>query len=132
MDLVEYWIHEGLISGNWTDAYKRAHDIVNILVGASLVQSSEGSLSIKMHDLIRDLASGILSLEVEGCQFLLRDYSRMTQLSDTENSSLHRSLESFEGNRQLILESRQFLLRAAAGLTKPPLNEEWEDVGLHV
>ncbi|KAK7814658.1 disease resistance protein [Quercus suber] len=127
LDLVEYWIHEGLISGNWTDAYKRAHDIVNILVGASLLQSSEDSLSIKMHDLIRDLASGILSLEAEGCQFLLRNYSRMTQLSDTENSSSHRSLETFEGNRQLILESRQFLSRAAAGLTEPPLNEEWEE-----
>ena len=126
-DLVEYWIHEGLISGNWTDAFKRAHDIINILVGASLLQSSEDGLSIKMHDLIRDLASGILSLEVEGCQFLLRNYSRMTQLSDMGNSSSHRSPESFEGNKQLILESHQFLSRAAACLTEPPLNEEWEE-----
>ena len=126
-DLVEYWIHEGLISGNWTDAFKRAHDIINILVGASLLQSLEDGLSIKMHDLIRDLASGILSLEVEGCQFLLRNYSRMTQLSDMGNSSSHRSPESFEGNKQLILESHQFLSRAAACLTEPPLNEEWEE-----
>uniref|UniRef100_A0A2N9G6P8 AAA+ ATPase domain-containing protein n=1 Tax=Fagus sylvatica TaxID=28930 RepID=A0A2N9G6P8_FAGSY len=87
-------------------------------------------LSIKMHDLIRDLASGILSLEAEGCQFMLRNYSRITQLSDTGNSSSYRSLESFEGNRQSILESRQFLSRAAAGLTEPPLKEEWEEAKL--
>uniref|UniRef100_A0A2N9FDV1 AAA+ ATPase domain-containing protein n=1 Tax=Fagus sylvatica TaxID=28930 RepID=A0A2N9FDV1_FAGSY len=129
-DLVGYWIHEGLISGNWTDAYKRGHDIVNILLGASLLQISEDTLSIKMHDLIRDLASGILSLEAEGCQFMLRNYSRITQLSDTGNSSSYRSLESFEGNRQSILESRQFLSRAAAGLTEPPLKEEWEEAKL--
>ena len=129
-DLVGYWIHEGLISGNWTDAYKRGHDIVNILLGASLLQISEDTLSIKMHDLIRDLASGILSLEAEGCQFMLRNYSRITQQSDTGNSSSYRSLESFEGNRQSILESRQFLSRAAAGLTEPPLKEEWEEAKL--
>ena len=30
-ELVEYWIEEGLISGNCTDTYKRGHDIVDVL-----------------------------------------------------------------------------------------------------
>ncbi|KAF3956676.1 hypothetical protein CMV_018218 [Castanea mollissima] len=126
--LVEYWIEEGLVAGNWTDSYKRGCDIVNILVEASLLQKLEGGLSIKMHDLIRDLALGILSLETEGCQFLLRSYSRMTQLSHMGNGSFFRPIVSFKSNQPLILEDHQFLSRAGAGLTELPLKEKWEEV----
>ncbi|XP_030948976.1 disease resistance protein At4g27190-like [Quercus lobata] len=126
-ELVEYWIEEGLISGNCTDAYKRGYDIVGILVGASLLQSSECGLSIKMHDLIWDLASVILSLEAEGCQFLLRSCSRMTKQTDMGDSSSYRLLESFQSNKQSILHGHQFLVRAGAGLTEPPLKDEWEE-----
>ncbi|KAK7824605.1 putative disease resistance protein [Quercus suber] len=123
-ELVEYWIEEGLISGNCTDIYMRGCDIVGALVGASLLQSSECGRSIKMHDLIRDLAVGILSLEWEGYQFLFRSYSRMAQHSDMGNSSSYRLLESFRSNRQSILHGRQFLLRAGVGLTEPPVKDE--------
>ncbi|XP_030948995.1 disease resistance protein RPS2-like [Quercus lobata] len=125
--LVEYWIEEGLVAGNWTDSYKRGCDIVNILVEASLLQKLEGGLSIKMHDLIRNLALGILSLETEGCQFLLRSYSRMTQLSHIGNSSFFRPIVSFKSNQPLILEDHQFLSRAGAGLTELPLKQKWEE-----
>ena len=127
LKLVEYWIEEGLVAGNWTDSYKRGCDIVNILVEASLLQKLEGGLSIKMHDLIRDLALGILSLETEGCQFLLGSYSRMTQPSHMGNSSYFRPIVSFKSNQPLILEDHQFLSRAGAGLTELPLKEKWEE-----
>ncbi|XP_030936495.1 disease resistance protein RPS2-like [Quercus lobata] len=126
-ELVEYWIEEGLISGNCTDIYMRGCDIVGALVGASLLQSSESGRSIKMHDLIRDLAVGILSLEGEGYQFLFRSYSKMAQHSDMGNSSSYRLLESFRSNRRSILHGRQFLLRAGVGLTEPPVKDEWEE-----
>ena len=126
-ELVEYWIEEGLIRGNCTDIYLRGCDIVGALVGASLLQSSECGRSIKMHDLIRDLAVGILSLEREGYQFLFRSYSKMAQHSDMGNSSSYRLLESFRSNRQSILHGRQFLLRAGVGLTEPPVKDEWEE-----
>nr|POE97198.1 disease resistance protein [Quercus suber] len=105
----------------------RGCDIVGALVGASLLQSSECGRSIKMHDLIRDLAVGILSLEGEGYQFLFRSYSKMAQHSDMGNSSSYRLLESFQSNRQSILHGRQFLLRAGVGLTEPPVKDEWEE-----
>ena len=40
-ELVEYWIEEGLIRGNYTDIYLRGCDTVGALVGASPLQSSE-------------------------------------------------------------------------------------------
>ena len=129
-ELVEYWIEEGLISGNCTDTYKRGHDIVDVLVGAYLLQSSECGLSIKMHDLIRDLASVILSLEAEGCRFLLRSCSRMTMQTVMGDSSSYRLLESFQSNKPSILHGHQLLLRAGASLTVPPLEDEWEEAKL--
>ena len=113
-ELVDYWIQEGLVAGNRPDSYKRGRGMVDILVGASLLQSVQVGLSIKMHYLIRDLASRILSLEVEGCQFLCGSHSKMTQLSHT-------------GNRLPILEYHRFLSRAGAGLIELPLKEEWEE-----
>ncbi|KAK7824614.1 disease resistance protein rps2 [Quercus suber] len=106
--------------------YASLHSL-GALVGASLLQSSECGRSIKMHDLIRDLAVGILSLEGEGYQFLFRSYSKMAQHSDMGNSSSYRLLESFQSNRQSILHGRQFLLRAGVGLTEPPVKDEWEE-----
>ncbi|CAB4319440.1 unnamed protein product [Prunus armeniaca] len=73
-ELVKYCIQEGLISGNWDDACKRGHEIVDILVGASLLQSTKGGLSIKMHAMVRDLASVIILSKAERLQFLLRPY----------------------------------------------------------
>ncbi|KAF3964182.1 hypothetical protein CMV_011500 [Castanea mollissima] len=113
-ELVYYCIQEGLVAGNRPDSYKRGRGIADILVAASLLQSVQAGLSIKMHHLIRDLASRILSLEVEGCQFLCGSYSKMTQLSHM-------------GNRLPILEYHRFLSRAGAGLIELPLKEEWEE-----
>ncbi|XP_030940066.1 disease resistance protein RPS5-like [Quercus lobata] len=75
-ELVDYWIQEGLVARNRPDSHKRGSDIVDFLLGASLLQSVQVGLSIKMHNLIRDLASRILSLEVEGHQFLCGSYSK--------------------------------------------------------
>ncbi|KAK7814653.1 disease resistance protein, partial [Quercus suber] len=97
--LVDYWIQEGLVAGNWPDSYKRGSDI-SVQVG----------LSIKMHNLIWDLASRILSLEVEGCQFVCGSYSKMTQLSHMRN-------------RLPILDYHRFLSSAGAGLIELPLPE---------
>ncbi|ONH89720.1 hypothetical protein PRUPE_8G012000 [Prunus persica] len=101
-ELVKYYIQEGLISGNWDDACKRGHEIVDILVGASLLQSTKGGLSIKMHAMVRDLASMIILSKAERCQFLSKsgaglreslpvekwEQAKMIALMDNELSSL--------------------------------------------
>lgn len=117
-EFINYCILEGIITGSWANAYRMGQDIVDSLVRSSLMQVTEGGGSIKMHHLIRDLALGILSSPAEGCQFLLEAYSRLTEPSNPESSSSSMSLESPE--------SYQFLLRAGAGLTEPPLEKEWK------
>ncbi|KAK6255492.1 hypothetical protein SCA6_016797 [Theobroma cacao] len=63
-EFVKYCIQEGLIAGSMADAYKRGHDIVTILERAFLLESTSNH-SIKMHDMMRDLALAILSQEEE-------------------------------------------------------------------
>ncbi|XWS13138.1 hypothetical protein CRYUN_Cryun36dG0011900 [Craigia yunnanensis] len=120
-EFVKYSIQEGLITGSTTEAYKRGHDIVTVLVHASLLESINNH-SIKMHDMMRDLALRILSQE-EGSQFLLRAYSKPLNL---ENHSLLGPHKSPESNRLFIPDGHQFILKAHSGLTEPLSVEEWE------
>ncbi|KAK6279533.1 hypothetical protein POUND7_019800 [Theobroma cacao] len=120
-EFVKYCIQEGLIAGSMADAYKRGHDIVTILERAFLLESTSNH-SIKMHDMMRDLALAILSQE-EGSQFLLRAYSKALKLG---NHSLPGPQESPQSNRLFIPNDHQFILRAGSGLTEPPSVEEWE------
>ncbi|KAJ0028591.1 hypothetical protein Pint_36255 [Pistacia integerrima] len=132
---IEYCIQEGLITGAQADAHKRGHYIVDVLVHASLLQVTEGGDSIKMHDLIRDLALGILSsmpkdsqflLRSEGIQNLLSAYSGSVELLNAGSSSSSRSLNILESSRLCIPKGNQFLSRVGAGLTEPPPTEEWK------
>ncbi|KAK1578137.1 hypothetical protein Q3G72_027839 [Acer saccharum] len=118
-ELIEYCIQEGVIDGSGGDVHKRGLDIVNDLKRASLLQDTKDDNSIKMHDLIRDLALGILSSVAEGSQYLLRTGS----LKEPSNPAS--SLPPPENSRLNIPEGHQFLLRAGAGLTEPPSEEEW-------
>ena len=120
-EFIENCIYEGVIAGSLGNAGKRGWDIIDILVGASLLQVTEAGDSIKMHDSIRDLALGILSVS-EDSQFLLRAYSRLTEPSNSASTSSSRTLEVPEGHH--------FLLRAGAGLTEPPSLKEWEQAKL--
>ncbi|OMP06410.1 Disease resistance protein [Corchorus olitorius] len=119
-ELVKYYIQEGLVSGSMAGAYKRGHDIVGVLVHAFLLESTNNH-SIKMHDIMRDLALQILSQE-EGSQFLLTAYSKALNLG------YHSALgpqESPESNRLFIPDGHQFILRAGSCLIEPPAAEEW-------
>ncbi|CAB4289075.1 unnamed protein product [Prunus armeniaca] len=90
------------------------YELVNIVSkGASLLQSTKGGLSIKMHAMVRDLASVIILSKAERLQFLLRPYL------------LYRPLESPESNRLLIDEGCQFLLKGGAGLRESLPAEKW-------
>ncbi|KAJ4723668.1 Disease resistance protein [Melia azedarach] len=121
---IEYCIQERIITGSRVDAHQRGSSIVNALVRASLLQVTGGGDSIKMHDLIRDLAVGILSA-AEGSQFLLGAYSRLTEQAYPEHSFPSRSLPTPESSELIIPEGHQFLFRVGAGLPEPPSEEEW-------
>lgn len=129
-ELVKNCFQEGLISGNWEDACKRGHEIVDILVDAFLLQSTKDGIAVKMHDVVRDLASMIILSKQERFQFFLRPYSRLTRPSNSGISSLYRPLENPESNGLAISEAYQFLCRGGAGWREAPLKEEWEKANM--
>ncbi|XP_022761545.1 LOW QUALITY PROTEIN: disease resistance protein At4g27190-like [Durio zibethinus] len=110
-EFVDYCIQEGLIAGSWSDAFERGHDILDALLRALLLETTEGGRLIKMRDVMRDLALGILSSDTELCQFLQRTYSKPLKPEDRSSST------SADG---------QYLSRVVAGLTEPPTEKEWE------
>ncbi|XP_077228794.1 disease resistance protein At4g27190-like [Tasmannia lanceolata] len=67
--LIEYWRGEGFIDG--AGAYDKGHAIVKHLIDASLFESVETD-SVKMHDVMRDLALRITSPTGDGYRFLVR------------------------------------------------------------
>ncbi|KAL9431905.1 hypothetical protein AB3S75_026999 [Citrus x aurantiifolia] len=130
VEFIDYCIQEGIIVGTLANAHKRGHQIVDVLVDASLLLINEVHNSIRMPGLMKDLAFGILSSSAgdrcflstaEGFQFLSRAYSRLAELPNAGTSSLR----SPERSRLFIPEAYQFLLGARAGLTEPPSEEEW-------
>ncbi|XP_077228772.1 disease resistance protein At4g27190-like [Tasmannia lanceolata] len=68
-ELIEYWRGEGFING--AGAYDKGHAIVKHLIDASLFESAETD-SVKMHDVMRDLALRITSPTGDGYRFLVR------------------------------------------------------------
>ncbi|KAI8027110.1 Disease resistance protein SUMM2 [Camellia lanceoleosa] len=62
-ELIEYWISEGLIRemGNRESMNSKGHTILNKFINTYLLEESEWKESVKMHDLIRDMALKITS-----------------------------------------------------------------------
>ncbi|XVF65772.1 hypothetical protein PTKIN_Ptkin09bG0277100 [Pterospermum kingtungense] len=114
-EFIEYCIQEGLIAGSWSDAYEMGYDIVDALVHALFLETTDNGRSIRMRDVMKDLALGILSSDTDGCQLLLATHSKPLK-PEIESSS----------TRLSIADGHQFLLEAAAGLTRPPTAEKWE------
>ncbi|KAK6930488.1 NB-ARC [Dillenia turbinata] len=115
-DLIEGYIRESLIEGNTLAAQKKGNHIIRALIDSSLLENGDNESSIKMHDMVRDLALWIIMPEEEGCQFLVGYDLR----------SSRRSLEFPERIKLLEADSHRFLLRAGAGLVEPPSNEDWQ------
>ncbi|WCJ41259.1 Disease resistance protein At4g27190 [Euphorbia peplus] len=105
-NLVEYWIQEGLITGNLIDAHKMGHAIVEILIDAAILERSRDRACVRMHGILRDLASSLISAKGEG---LTVDGSD--------------PLSSFGSTDP---EGHEHFFRAGAGLTEPPPEKEWE------
>ncbi|KAJ0035491.1 hypothetical protein Pint_26074 [Pistacia integerrima] len=124
-NFIDYCIKESIIIGPQADAHKRGRYIIDVLVRKSLLEVTKDGDSIKMQGLIRDLALGILSSAAEGSQFLLKPYSRHKELSN-QSSSSSRSVNGSEIGIFPIPVGDQLLLRAGAGLTEPPSEEEWK------
>ncbi|XP_074283906.1 disease resistance protein RPS2-like [Silene latifolia] len=102
--LVNRFITEGLLGGATMVAYKRASDIVGLLVKASLLEASNETMMVRMHNMIRDSALAILQFSREGRQMFLG--RRLGKL----------------GTKQVD----KYLIKIGDQLKEPPPLEEWE------
>ncbi|KAK3035516.1 hypothetical protein RJ639_033975 [Escallonia herrerae] len=123
-ELIRHCIQEGFISGHLTDACQRGHDIVESLLDAGLLETTDDGLTVTMHDVIRDLAFWIISTKLEDSQFMrnmnLRSipdpffedmpYLQVLNLSQTGIKSLPTSLFKCHKLLVLVLRDCPFLL----------------------
>ncbi|XP_074281399.1 disease resistance protein RPS2-like [Silene latifolia] len=102
--LVKCFITEGLLGRPTKAAYKRASDIVGLLVKASLLEASHETMMVRMHSMIIDSALEILSSSTEGRQmFLGRGLGKL-------------------GDEQVD----KYLIKVDAQLKEPPPLQIWE------
>ncbi|KAK3000842.1 hypothetical protein RJ639_021349 [Escallonia herrerae] len=106
-ELIRHCMQEGFISGHLADACQRGHDIVESLLDAALLETTDDGLTVTMHEVIRDLALWIISTMPEDSQFMV---SKGVKVRRPENKEL------------------SVLCSAYAGLKKPPPKNEWERV----
>ncbi|KAK2979369.1 hypothetical protein RJ640_018449 [Escallonia rubra] len=104
-ELIKHCIQEGFISGHLADACQRGGDIVESLLDADLLETTDDGLTVTMHDVIRDLALWIISTKPEDSQFMVNKGVKVT----------------WPENKELSV-----LCGAYAGLEKPPPKNEWE------
>ncbi|XP_074281410.1 uncharacterized protein LOC141606254 isoform X2 [Silene latifolia] len=102
--LVNRFITEGLLGRPTMAAYKKANDIVGLLVKASLLEASNETMMVRMHNMIRDSALAILPFSREGRQMFFG-----------------------HGLRKLGTEQvDKYLIKIGDQLKEPPPLEEWE------
>ncbi|XP_050244463.1 disease resistance protein At4g27190-like [Quercus robur] len=101
-DLVRYWRAEGLIGEgqNWEDMDEGISLIEN-LKDSCLLEDGPWTSSVKMHDVVRDVAIWISSTSEDGCKSLVRSGIGLSEISVGEfSNSNSNSLDrvSFMGN----------------------------------
>ncbi|XP_071939613.1 disease resistance protein At4g27190-like [Coffea arabica] len=124
IELINYWIQEGLVTGNSADASRKGFRIVRHLTEASLVEPVDG-VSIKMHDLIRDLASWIILSEEGSLDFLVG--RKFNKVGNQELMLEPRTISIAKSPQKLPRVENCLLSRAGAGLLLPPKESEWEE-----
>lgn len=132
--LVDCIIAEGLLGGRTIAAYKRGHDIIGQLVGASLLEATENGAKVIMHNEIRDSALAILSSDIEGYQVLTRYYLRPSVVLESKRDEVQSMKEGSttgtlvgrpDRSNMLSPNIHKYLARAGAYLKEPPTLEEW-------
>ncbi|XP_027166645.1 probable disease resistance protein At4g27220 [Coffea eugenioides] len=121
IELINYWIQEGLVTGNSADASRKGFRIVRHLIEASLVEPVDG-VSIKMHDLIRDLASWIILSEEGSLDFLVG--RKFNKVRNQELMLEPRTISIAKSPQKLPRVENCLLSKAGAGLLLPPEESE--------
>jgi disease resistance protein RPS2 len=88
-ELVQYWLAEGLIDEQqyYVDSISRGIALIKDLKDSCLLEDGAREGTVKMHDVVRDVAIWIASTSEDGCQFLVRSGIRLNGISVEEFSN---------------------------------------------
>ncbi|XP_034689087.1 disease resistance protein At4g27190-like [Vitis riparia] len=88
-ELVQCWLAEGLLGSqqNYRDAQNRALALIENLKNCCLLEPGDSTGTVKMHDVVRDVAIWISSSLSDGCKFLVRSGIRLTEIPMVELSN---------------------------------------------
>ncbi|KAG7591838.1 P-loop containing nucleoside triphosphate hydrolase [Arabidopsis thaliana x Arabidopsis arenosa] len=93
--LIKYWIYEGFIDGSRNDdgADNQGYDIIGLLVHANLLMDGVLTVTVKMHDVIREMALWIASKFGEQKEtFCVRSGAQLRQIPKDINWELVRRI----------------------------------------
>lgn len=85
-ELVRYWLAEGLIDEqeNHEDSFNRGISLIENLKDHCLLEDGASEGTVKIHDVVRDVAIWIASSLENRCKSLVRSGAGLTEVSETE------------------------------------------------
>ncbi|KAK4850478.1 hypothetical protein QYF36_007105 [Acer negundo] len=99
-ELVKCWLGEGLIDEqkNYEESYNRGIALIENLKDSCLLEHGAYKGTVKMHDVVRDVAIWISSTMEDGCKSIVRSGIGLTRISEVEMSECLKRV-SFMNNR---------------------------------
>ncbi|KAE8125650.1 hypothetical protein FH972_020430 [Carpinus fangiana] len=103
-ELAQCWLAEGLLDEkeNYEDSFNRVINLIEILKDSCLLENGARMDTVKMHDVIRDVAIWIASLLEDGCKSLVCSGSGLSEMSIVELSNSLKRV-SFMNNKIIRL-----------------------------
>jgi disease resistance protein RPS2 len=100
-ELAQCWLAEGLLDEqeNYEDSFNRVIDLIENLKDSCLLEDGAREDTVKMHDVVRDVAIWIASSSEDGCKSLVRSGVGLSEMSVVELSDNSLKRVSFMNNK---------------------------------
>jgi disease resistance protein RPS2 len=100
-ELAQCWLAEGLLDEqeNYEDSFHGAINLIEILKDSCLLNDGAREDTVKMHDVVRDVAIWIASSSEDGCKSLICSGIGLSEMSVVELSDNSLKIISFMNNK---------------------------------
>ncbi|XP_059441574.1 disease resistance protein At4g27190-like [Corylus avellana] len=107
-ELAQCWLAEGLLDEqeNYEDSFDGVINLIENLKYSCLLEDGAHEDTVKMHDVIRDVAIWIASSSEDGCKSLIHSGMGLSEISDVELSDNSLKRVSFMNNKIVRLPDR--------------------------
>ncbi|KAF3453531.1 hypothetical protein FNV43_RR03971 [Rhamnella rubrinervis] len=103
-ELVECWLAEGLIDdhNNWEDIVNNGIASIEILKDSCLLEDGAREGTVKMHDVVRDVAIWIASSLEDECKSLVRSGIGLSEISELDLSNSLKRISFMNNNINML------------------------------